>query len=119
MGLLVDANLNIEIDGQPATLTGSGQLLRLTVSRTRILASFLAISMPNVAILGKTGFAPKDFPSLLTHQGLTLEIVDDKGPLLVLGEAVKGRSYLIPGIGVIRDVALANVQAAARLAFNF
>ena len=91
----------------------------MTVSRTRILASFLTISMPNIAILGKTGFTPKDFPSLLTRQGLTLEIVDDKGPLLILGEAVKGRSYLIPGVGLIRDVALANLQAAARLALNF
>jgi hypothetical protein len=45
--------------------------------------------------------------------------VENQGPLLILGEAVKGRSYVIPGVGRIRDVALANVQAAARLAFNF
>jgi hypothetical protein len=65
MALLVDANLTIEIDGQSAKLTSSGRLLCLSVSRTRILTRFLAISLPDIATLGKTGFAPEDFPSFL------------------------------------------------------
>ena len=42
MALFVEANLELDIGGQRATLTGSGSVLRLTLSTPRTLARHAA-----------------------------------------------------------------------------
>lgn len=79
----------------------------------------LQVSLPDLPMFGPTKAEPKDFPSLLARHGLTLEIADNKGPLLILGADANGKSYAIPGLGTVNDVALAGLQAAARLALNY
>jgi hypothetical protein len=117
--LSISADLALEIDGQPATLRGQGQTLRLTIEKPRTLKHFFEISLPEVNVLGKTRFRPKDFPRLLTGQGLTLEIADTQGPLLLMGKGAEGKRYTLPIIGRVEDVALVSLRAAARLAWNY
>ena len=111
----VFADLNLEIDGQPAKFTGTGRHMRLEVKDAGTLRKISQVSLPNFQRAGTT-YAPTDVPSLLADEGLTLEVFDRRGPLLVLGEAAHGRGYSVPGIGRVNDVTLANKRAALRLA---
>ena len=106
------------IDGAPAKLTGAGQTLRLELTETRTLRRFLHVSLPKFPIFGERAPTPTQVPGLLASQGLTLEVADTSGLLLILGEGAKGNSYTLPGIGRLEHVALARPGAALRLILN-
>ena len=116
--LRIEADLELSIDGQAATLTGSGQVLRLTLSSARILRSLRAVSLPDLGISGGQVPTSSDLPGILAGQGLTLEVADAKGLLLILGAGAAGRSFTLPGFGTIAHLALASRRAALRLALN-
>ena len=118
MALAVEANLTITIDGQGARLSGSGRQLTLTVDKPTMLRDMLKVSLPNVRSVGDKVRTYSDVPHLLKEAGLTLTIEDSKGPLLILGEGAEGKSYTLPLIGKLEDVALASRGAALRLVFN-
>lgn len=118
MALLVDADLDLEIGGLSAKLTGSGRVLRLELSETRLLRSLLRVSLPRFPIFGTQAPKPTQVPGLLASQGLTLEVADRSGVLLILGEGAKGRAYTLPGFGRLEYVALARPGAVLRLLFN-
>lgn len=115
MALRIEADLDLEIDGRPAQLTGSGRLLRLTLSSPRTLRSLRQVSLPNLGTAGDRAPSFKDLPGILAGQGLTLEVADPKGLLLILGAGAEGRSFTVPGLGRIEHLALANPGAALRL----
>ena len=55
---------------------------------------------------------------MLAQQGLTLEVADRKGLLLILGTGAAGNSFSLPGLGKIDHLKLANKRAAFRLALG-
>lgn len=118
MALRIDADLDITVDGAPAKLTGSGQVLRLELTQTRTLREFLRVSLPKFPIFGERAPTPTQVPGMLAAQGLTLEVADSSGLLFILGEGAKGKSYTLPGMGRLEHVALARPGAALRLIFN-
>lgn len=118
MGLFVEAQLDLEIDGQGATLTGSGQVLRLTLSSVRTLRNLRAVSLPALPMFGGQAITFREMPGLLERQGLTLSVADRKGLLLTLGVGAGGKSLKIPGFGTLAHTTLANRRAAMRLVFG-
>jgi len=119
--LKVEADIDMLIDGQPAKVTGSGDTLRLELDKPYMLRKFFQIELPNVSIFstqttGKPSFSL--IPIYLAEVGLTLEIADKKGALILLGKAAAGKSYTIPGVGKLENVTLASKSAILRLAFN-
>ena len=111
----VFADLDLEIDGQPAKFTGKGRHMRLEVQDAGTLRKNLPSFSARLSA-GGTAYSVTDVPSLLADEGLTLKVVDKRGPLLTLGEEAHGRGYSVPGIGRVNDVTLANKRAAFRLA---
>ncbi len=111
----VFADLDLEIDGQSAKFTGRGSHMRLEVQNAGTLRKISQVSLPNFQRAGTT-YSATDVPSLLADEGLTLEVADRRGPLLVLGEKARGKGYSVPGVGRVSDVMLANKRAALRLA---
>lgn len=111
----VYADLDLEIDGQPAKFTGTGRRMRLEVQEAGVLRGLLRVPLPNFKRAG-ANVSPNDMPTLLAKEGLTLEVADKRGPLVMMGEEAAGRGYTVPGIGRVNDVALANKRAALRLA---
>ena len=116
--MAVDADLNLDIDGQQARLRGSGQELTLTVETPALLRKFFQVSLPDVRSADKRGRGVSYVPTLLAEQGLTLVIADEKGDLLVIGAGAQGKSYKVPLVGKLEHVSLASAGAALRLAFN-
>jgi hypothetical protein len=119
--LNVEADIDLLIDGQPAKVTGSGDTLRLELDKPYMLRKFFQIELPNVAIFSNQTSGKPSFsliPIYLAEVGLTLEIADKKGPLILLGKAAAGKSYRIPGVGKLENVSLASTSAVFRLAFN-
>ena len=116
--LAVEADLNLDIDGQPARLTGSGRHLTLHLSSPVILRDLLKVSLPNVKRASDKLKTFSGVPQLLKNAGLTVTVEDDKGDLLVLGEGAEGNSYTLPILGKVEDVKLANARAAVRLVFD-
>lgn len=115
MPLRIEAELDLVIDDRPATLTGSGTVLRLTLSSARTLRSLRQVSLPNLGGAGTRAPTFKEIPGLLAAQGLTLEVADDRGLLLVLGAGAEGKSFSVPGFGRIGHLALGSPGAALRL----
>ena len=89
--------------------------MRLEVQNAGTLRKISQVSLPNFQRAGTT-YSATDVPSLLADEGLTLEVADRRGPLLVLGEEARGKGYSVPGVGRVNDVTLANKRAALRLA---
>ena len=118
MALAVEADLNIDIDGANAHLSGSGRQLTLHLDSSAILRDLLKISLPNVKGASDKLRTFSGVPQLLKNAGLTLTVEDDKGDLLILGEGAEGNSYSLPIIGKLEDVKLANARAAVRLVFD-
>jgi len=118
VALRIEADLELSISDQKATLTGSGQVLRLTLSSLRSLQDLRSLSLPNLGVLGGRAPTFKNLPGLLAQQGLTLEVADRRGLLLILGTGAAGRSFSLPGLGKIEHLTLANKRAAFRLALN-
>lgn len=75
----IDADLDITIDGRAARLHGSGRVLRLEVEEAAVLRQ-LAASMAR---------PKRDIGALLASQGLTVEVADRKGLLLIVGAGAK------------------------------
>ena len=115
MALAIDADLELEVDGQPATLTGSGQTLQLTLSTPRILRALRAVSLPNIKAVDGREPDFRDVPGILAAQGLTLEVADAKGLLLILGRGAEGKSLSLPGFGKLEHLTLGGRRAALRL----
>lgn len=115
MALFVEANLDLEIDGQPATLTGSGSVLRLTLSTPRTLRALRQVSLPTITTMDGRAPSFKDAPGVLAAQGLTLEVADQKGLLLILGRGAEGKSFNLPGFGKLEHLKLGSKSAALRL----
>lgn len=115
MPLRIEADLRLVIDDRPATLTGSGTVLRLTLSSARILRSLRQVSLPNIGTAGARAPTFKEMPGLLAAQGLTIEVADDKGLLLILGAGAAGKSFTVPGFGRLEHLALGSPGAALRL----
>lgn len=118
MALSVEAQLDLEIDGQAATLTGSGQVLTLTLSSARILRNLRTLSLPALPLFGGQTLTFREVPGLLAQQGLTLAVADRKGLLLTLGAGASGKSLTVPGFGILAHTALAGRRAGLRLAFG-
>ena len=118
MALHIEADLELLIDDRRATLTGSGQVLRLTLGNLRSLRDLRGVSLPNLGVLDGAAPTFKDLPGILAQQGLTLEVADRKGLLLILGTGAAGRSFSLPGLGKIEHLTLASKRAALRLALN-
>jgi len=117
VALHIEADLELSIAGRGATLTGAGQVLRLTFSDLRSLRDLRSVSLPRLSLGGE---APtfRDMPGVLARQGLTLEVADREGVLLILGTGAAGRSFSLPGFGRLEHMALANKRAALRLALK-
>ena len=115
MSLSIDADLELEIDGHPATLTGSGQTLRLTLSTPRILRALRTVSLPNIKTMDGRKPDFRNAPGILAAQGLTLEVADAKGLLLILGRGAEGKSLNLPGFGKLEHLTLGGKRAALRL----
>ena len=111
----IEADIDLEIDGQPAKFTGSGRHLRLEVNKASTLHKLTRVALPD---LGRAGspLSMNEMPTLLSAEGLTLEVADRYGPLLILGDEARGKGYNVPGSGRVRDVKLAKKRAAVRLA---
>ncbi len=107
--------MGLVIDGQPATLAGSGSVLRLTLSTPRTLRALRQVSLPNITTMN--GRAPNftDVPGVLASQGLTLEVADQKGLLLILGRGAEGKSLSLPGFGKLEHLKLGSRSAMLRL----
>lgn len=118
MALSVQADLSLSIDGQSAHLSGSGRTLTLTLENPTMLRKMLQVPLPKLAKAGGKERKLTSIPKLLERMGLTLNIADDKGTLLILGEAAAGKSYTLPFVGKLENVALASKRAALRLVFN-
>ena len=112
--LAIEADLDLDIDGQAAKLTGTGQRLVLELSTARTLRGMLDISLPHIA---QVGDPRRNAATLLTQGGLTLEIRDGRGPLLVLGKQAAGERLTLPGVGTFEDAKMASKTALLRLAF--
>ena len=52
MALHIEADLELTLAGRRATLTGAGQVLRLTLSDLRSLRELRSVSLPNFGVLG-------------------------------------------------------------------
>ena len=113
--LAVQADLDLEIDGQTATLTGTGQRLVLRLSNARMLRTMADVSLPRFAEAGDQ--ARGSAATLLTRVSLTLEIHDARGPLLILGKNAEGKRLTLPGVGTFEDATLGSRTALFRLAF--
>ena len=118
MALHIEADLELTIAGRGATLTGAGQVLRLTLSDLRSLRDLRSVSLPNLGTLGGEAPTFRDMPGVLAQQGLTLEVADPEGVLLILGTGAAGRSFSLPGFGKLEHLVLANKRAALRLALK-
>ncbi len=118
MALRIEADLELTLAGRKATLTGAGQVLRLTLSDLRSLRDLRSVSLPNLGTLGDEAPTFRDMPGVLARQGLTLEVADSKGLLLILGMGAAGGSFSLPGLGKIEHLKLASKSAALRLALN-
>ncbi|MEM6428437.1 MAG: hypothetical protein AAF708_04290 [Deinococcota bacterium] len=123
--LRIQAEIELEVDGQRAWVEGSSDTLRLKLAKPHMLRKFFDIALPNVSVFGImpdiNASAQPSFsliPMLLTQVGLTLEIADQKGPLIILGKAAQGKRYTLPGIGTLENVKLASAGAVFRLVFN-
>lgn len=112
----VDADLTLFVDGRRATVRGSGMNLRLTLEQPHMLRKFFAIALPHFGQSGKTDYSL--IPRLLAREGLTLEIADSRGLLMLLGAEAAGKSYTLPGLGKLEHVKLAGPGALLRLALN-
>lgn len=99
-------------------MRGSGTTLRLTLEHPHMLRKFFAIALPhlNQDDKGKADYSL--IPRLLAQEGLTLEIADSRGPLLLLGAGAAGKSYSLPGVGRLEHIRLAGPGALLRLALN-
>lgn len=75
----LEADLAITIDGRPASLRGSGRRLRFEVDEAAVLRRLVA----------DFGRPSTDVGALLARRGLTLEVADRKGLLLVIGAEAK------------------------------
>ncbi len=115
MALSVEANLELEIDGQPATFMGSGSVMRLTLSTPRLLRAMRQVSLPNITTMDGRAPSFRDAPGVLAAQGLTLEIADQKGLLLILGRGAEGNSLSLPGFGKLEHLKLGSKSAMLRL----
>ena len=115
MALSVEADLDLEVDGHAATLTGSGQTLRLTLSTPRILRALRTVSLPNITTMDGRKPDFRDAPGILAAQGLTIEVYDQKGLLLILGRGAEGKSLSLPGFGKLEHLTLGGKRAALRL----
>ena len=115
MALAIEADLKLEVDGHPATLTGSGQTLRLTLSTPRTLRALRTVSLPNITTMDGRAPSFHDVPKILATQGLTLEVADTKGLLLILGRGAEGKSLSLPGFGRLEHLSLGSRRAALRL----
>ena len=113
--LAVHADLALEIDGQPATLTGTGRRLVLELASARLLRTMFDVALPR---LDDSGWRRRNLPALLTRQSLTMEIRDRRGPLLVVGKEAEGRRLRLPGIGRIDDAKLGSRTALLRMALG-
>ena len=111
----IEADIDLEIDGQRAKFTGTGRHLRLEVDRASTLHKFTQVALPD---LGRAGspLSMNEMPTLLSAEGLTLEVADRYGSLLILGDEARGKGYSVPSIGRVSDVKLAKKRAAVRLA---
>ena len=118
MALSVEADLELLIDGQRATLTGSGKVLRLTLASVRTLRQLRGVSLPLPSVLGTRAPLLGTLPGLLEREGVTLEIADARGLLLTLGRGAQGKQVNVPGFGTLHHTALAGRRAALRLAFG-
>lgn len=115
MALFVEADLELVIDGQPATLKGSGSVLRLTLSTPRTLRALRQVSLPNITTMDGRAPTFSDAPGVLAAQGLTLEVADQKGLLLILGRGAEGKSLSLPGFGKLEHLTLGSKRAMLRL----
>jgi len=118
MALVVEADLKLSIDGQSAHLSGSDQTFTLTLENPNMLRKMLQVPLPNLGTAGGKERNLSTMPKLLERLGLTLNIADDQGTLLILGVGAAGKSYKLPFVGRLESVALASKRAALRLVFN-
>lgn len=120
--LRVEADLSLEIDGRRARLRNAGELLILELETAALLRDLLRVERPDLHALFGIGRAgggsPRRLPALLAGQGLTVEVHDRRGPLLILGAGAAGREVSLPLLGRVEHVALASAGAALRLALN-
>lgn len=107
------ADLHLEIDGRTARLSGSGQRLILDVASAATVRDFLRISLPD---LGDGQVSARDVPKALVALGLTLDIRDPRGSLLVIGAEAADASIRVPVMGRLRHVRIAGRRALLRLA---
>lgn len=118
MALSVEADLELLVDGQRATLMGSGKVLRLTLASARMLRQLREVSLPLSSVFGTRAPTLGTLPGLLEREGLTLEIADARGLLLTLGRGARGKRVSVPGFGTLHHTALAGGRAVLRLAFG-
>lgn len=121
MPLRIDADITLSIHGQPASLRASGQQLQLKLSNMRTLLAMRADAMALSRAIGimlpqtSTEQSIQGFITGLVREGLTLDIVDDKGSVLRLGHAVASSRLWLPSVGRFEGIAFTGWQGFLRL----
>lgn len=105
--LRIQADLDLEIDGEPARLTGEDRSLRLDLPSANPLYD-----------LSSSGASPLiDLAATLAESGLSLEIQDRRGTLLSVGHQKAPSRF---GFLIQSDyIAPANLLALVRLALGY
>lgn len=118
MPLRVHADLSLTIDGQNARLSGTGRQLTLELQDARTLKQLLNVALPQLPFgsKAKPTHPLKALPSLLAGQGITLNIRDRRGALLILGHDAQGKRLTLPFVGSFEDSQLASRGALLRMA---
>ena len=115
MALRVHGRVTLELDGEPVRFDADGEAWTATVPRFRVLRRMLAALPPLPPPFARTD--PLSLPATLARQGVSLEIRDDRGPLLHLGHAANERRLRIPFVIDVPHARLAGPGALVRMLF--
>ncbi len=115
--LNVQADLSLSVDGQTATIRGTGRRVRMEMPDTSMLRQIRKTDIPGLETFGNMP-SLTDIPKILAGQGLTLDIADHRGVLLTLGAEASERGLWLPFVGRIEHFSLGGVRAFVRLVFH-
>lgn len=118
--LQVVADLRLDLDGRPATITGAGSQVHVrTVDPGRLWGQVVGAPLPAGVDRSNGPRAVGQVANGLAAAGLTVTVEGPNGPLVVLGKggrSIRGRlftgsSHVRPGaIGALRPLALAQLR---------
>lgn len=115
MAVRVHGRITLELNGEPVRLDADGDAWTATVQRFRVLRRMLTRLPPLPPPFARTD--PLSLPATLAQQGISLEVRDDRGPLLHLGRAANEQRLRIPFVIDVPHARVAGPLALVRLLF--